>query len=240
VPAGGGALHHHPDGGLTPPPGGKPPGGFEELWAAYGHRRGKAAAHKEWQRIAPSPSLADAMVACAAYWRTDWEAKGNPDAPRFTLARWLADKLWEEDPPKTRKSNPSRKPAVGAPAPPAVTAANTLDPQRVRIASADVEADVDDHIIILGLIVQSGKHAGQSFNHAIRYHSVDRWTQEQGKAELIRLCRAAGVVDRFSDTDILVGRDLVVTRHGDGSLTYGPVAANDNSAPQELEAQNAC
>ncbi len=168
-----------PAGVATPPPGTAPVGAdqgasavgdFDDLWRAYSHRHNKAAARAEWDRLAPSPELAAAIIASAKAWYETWKAQANPDARRYGLPRWLRDEKWDENPPGMHgpAKRTRAKPAAAAPGPdttaaPAVTAATTRDPMRVVIEDADNRIDQDDTTAKFTFRVLSGPMAGQTF-----------------------------------------------------------------------------
>lgn len=71
---------------------------FEAIWRAYGHAKGKKEARAAWNALAPDTDRT-AVIEAAAAWQASWAAQGKPDAPRYTLARWLADERFDEDAP---------------------------------------------------------------------------------------------------------------------------------------------
>jgi hypothetical protein len=86
--------------------------GFDELWAAYGHNRGKPEARRAYAKLAPDADLHAEMVVAAGKWRETWAAQDKPDAPRFTLAKWIEREEYECEPPsayqaKERKAKPA-------------------------------------------------------------------------------------------------------------------------------------
>ncbi|UPU00208.1 hypothetical protein J4G48_0020210 [Bradyrhizobium barranii subsp. apii] len=88
---------------------------FEALWRTYDFAKGKKAAREAWNALPPEVDRA-AVIRAAAAWRASWRAQGKPDAPRFTLARWLKDERYDEDPP--RGYQPKEKPGKAKPAKP--------------------------------------------------------------------------------------------------------------------------
>ena len=70
--------------------------GFDGIWAAYGHKVGKASAQKAWRRLKPVEKDL-AMAAVGAYVaRTD---PNGADGKRFRahLATWLNGRRWEDE-----------------------------------------------------------------------------------------------------------------------------------------------
>ncbi|RRD21602.1 helix-turn-helix domain-containing protein [Brucellaceae bacterium VT-16-1752] len=88
-------------------------GKFDQLYKAYGHRRGRADARKAYEALAPTDEAHADMLAAAAAWREAWARQGNPDAPRFTLAKWLERECYHEDPP-TGFATTQRRQRAGA------------------------------------------------------------------------------------------------------------------------------
>jgi hypothetical protein len=72
---------------------------FEALWRAYDYARGKKEAREAWKALPEEVNRA-AVIEAAKAWQASWAAQGKPDAPRFTLARWLKDERYDEDAPK--------------------------------------------------------------------------------------------------------------------------------------------
>lgn len=85
-----------------------PVGGFEELWRAYGFRRDKAAAKQAYESLDPDACLHAAIVESAKSWGEAWEAQCKADAPRRTLAKWLKNECFDEDPPKAYQKKKAR------------------------------------------------------------------------------------------------------------------------------------
>lgn len=77
-----------------------PVGGFHELWLAYGYRRNKAAAKQAYETLNADKVLHADIIDAAHAWREAWEVQGKSDAPRKTLAGWIAAECYDEEPPK--------------------------------------------------------------------------------------------------------------------------------------------
>ncbi|TGP88921.1 MULTISPECIES: hypothetical protein [unclassified Mesorhizobium] len=91
--------------------------GFDELWDAYGYKRGKPEARRAYAQLAPSADLHAEMVESARAWRETWAAQDKPDAPRFTLTKWLEREEYECTPPTAYKPKERKaKPDDGKPA----------------------------------------------------------------------------------------------------------------------------
>lgn len=104
----------------TPPDGGhvaviRPPGDrFEEFWAGYSKKAGRAAAARAWKKLSDADrdlAIAKAPLYCAAM----------ADRPEFIkhAQGWLNDKRWEDDPATWRHSVPSGN-GARPPGPPAL------------------------------------------------------------------------------------------------------------------------
>jgi hypothetical protein len=77
--------------------------GFDELWRASDYKRGKTEARRAYAKQAPDAELHAAMVASAKAWKESWAAQGKPDAPRYTLAKWIEREDYECEPPTAYK-----------------------------------------------------------------------------------------------------------------------------------------
>lgn len=84
-------------------------GEFEEVYRAYGYKRNRADARREYEAIDPNDDLHRQIVEAANIWREAWEAQNKPDAPRKHLASWLKSECYFEDPPTAYKAK-ERKP----------------------------------------------------------------------------------------------------------------------------------
>lgn len=98
---------------------------FELLWRTYGKERagGKKEARTSWNALPPETDLA-AVIEAAAAWREAWAKQNNPKAPRYTLARWIADERFEQDVPggfePKAKAKAKAKPTKGTMQPMAI------------------------------------------------------------------------------------------------------------------------
>ena len=86
-----------------PPP--APQGeGFSLFWEKYPRKAAKARARREWERLAPSPELTEAIlqaVDAAKGWES-WAREGGRYIPN--PATWLREERWEDRPPRDRAS----------------------------------------------------------------------------------------------------------------------------------------
>src|SRR5690606_19927320 len=135
--------------------------GFEELWNAYGYKRGKPEARKAYSRLAPDGGLHRRLVDSANAWRESWAAQNKPDAPRFTLAKWLEREEYECEPPtgyKPKERKAQAKPAaaikVGISAPRTIVGLETIgDPfggdYRAFLRLSDAAGHQQEHLLQL-------------------------------------------------------------------------------------------
>ena len=107
----------------SPPKGGVPssstqPSGFDEFWAVYPRRVGKANAKTIWARKVKTPDV-QAKVMAAVHQQIEWRAKAkecgvfHPDWPHATT--WLNGERWEDEEPlelreATRSGSGARAP----------------------------------------------------------------------------------------------------------------------------------
>lgn len=89
-----------------------PAGGFDALWTAYAYRRNRAAAKDAFERLAATSINMNDVSASAEAWHDAWSQQGNPDAPRYTLAKWLEQERYLEEPPKGYKTSVKQRPAA--------------------------------------------------------------------------------------------------------------------------------
>ncbi|MFH1797604.1 MAG: hypothetical protein ABIK36_06430 [Pseudomonadota bacterium] len=90
---------------------------FEQLWRVYDYKRQKKEARAAYAKRSPSPELHATMIEAATAWRESWAAQNKPDAPRYSLAKWIEREDYECAPPtaykpKERKAKTSSTPAT--------------------------------------------------------------------------------------------------------------------------------
>ena len=73
----------------TPP---NPPDGFSEFWEAYGKKKGKEAAIREWKKISPDAELTKIIVAAAGLVCEATEERFRKDPER-----WIKGKHWADE-----------------------------------------------------------------------------------------------------------------------------------------------
>jgi hypothetical protein len=111
--------------------------GFEALWRAYDHKKQKKEARAAYAKLAPDADLHAAMVASAIEWKASWAAQGKPDAPRYTLTKWIEREDYECEPPtayKTKERKAKDKPAATQPTQPATVRGKVSGGMRVMEA----------------------------------------------------------------------------------------------------------
>jgi hypothetical protein len=106
IPADGGAARA---GGALRPVGGAPgDDGFEQFWANYPKREGRALAKQAYCRVVADGIAPNTLIAKARQYA---EAKADVDAKYLKMpANWLKDECWLEDPqpPRPREPKPPR------------------------------------------------------------------------------------------------------------------------------------
>lgn len=168
---------------------------FESLWRAYAYNRGKKEAKAAWNALPVEVDRA-AVIRAASEWQASWAAQGKPDAPRFTLARWLKDERFDEDAPRGfqkvgRPATAKQKPA--SPAKPA-------SPVTARITAAEVvEAG---GITSLRFTTDAGNEA-----HVVVLEHPNEDAQSEGQRELKNLVYAVGL-QQIDDSGELLGRTV--------------------------------
>lgn len=92
---------------------------FERFWNAYSARRreGKGRAFKAWEKdrndLPPASESVDEVVAAAAAWAEHWDRIGKETSYIPHPSTWLADRRWEDDPPKMVRAPQSGQPQNG-------------------------------------------------------------------------------------------------------------------------------
>jgi hypothetical protein len=106
IPTVGGAARA---GGALRPRGGAPANdGFEQFWASYPKREGRARTEQAYLRVVADGIAPDTLIAKARQYA---EAKADVDAKWLKLpANWLKEECWLEDPqpPRSHEPKPSR------------------------------------------------------------------------------------------------------------------------------------
>ncbi|RRI03939.1 hypothetical protein EH240_09575 [Mesorhizobium tamadayense] len=205
---------------------------FEELWRAYGYKRGKTEARRAYAKLAPDADLHAEMVASAVSWRETWAAQDKPDAPRFTLAKWIEREEYECEPPtayrpKERKDRP-KKPAVadndnaevewvGD-----VSAFVPAGRHVIRIKDAWYHVDGDNHEATLVFDVDDQNIVLTDVEHCFFVQHQNENVQIKGQKHLNDACRSAGIAD-IEDMEQFIGKDVEVIVGKDGSIRYIPV-----------------
>ncbi|UPT93869.1 hypothetical protein J4G48_0031660 [Bradyrhizobium barranii subsp. apii] len=186
---------------------------FEALWRAYNHAKGKKEARDAWNAL-PAEVDRAAVIRAAAAWQAAWAAQGKPDAPRFTLARWLRDERYDEDAPKGfQKVEKANKPAKQATATKPKLASRTT----VRVTSADVVTIGGvTELRILGTDAE-----GHAHERIIDLEHPDMETQFAGQRLFAQLVHAAGL-EQIADGEELLGRTVVITEDGFTAPTTRP------------------
>ncbi|WP_224702008.1 hypothetical protein [Devosia aquimaris] len=106
---------------------------FEKLWKAYGHRQRKADARTSFEKLAPTPERVIQMIEAATAWRLAWEEQNKPDAPRFSLKKWIEREEYECEPPTAYKAKEHK------PTSPTKTSPPGSLPRKFKIEAAGVD-----------------------------------------------------------------------------------------------------
>lgn len=85
-----------------------PPDGFGEFWDAYGKKKGKEAAIREWRKICPDEDLIQIIVAAAAA-----VCSGTEERFRKDPERWIKGKHWTDEVSATASAAPDNGPKKG-------------------------------------------------------------------------------------------------------------------------------
>jgi hypothetical protein len=165
---------------------------FDHLYVVYGVRKGKAAARRAFDKIAPDRAAFTSMIEAAGKWRG---AAGGID--RKWLSTWLTDECFDEDPsgprverPTKVKASPARAKAKPAgPVTATIIAAEVIFP---RVGISDLHFTTDD-----------------GSEHVIVLESDDADAQYEGQKQLGTLIRAAGL-NQIEDSAELLGRTIVI------------------------------
>lgn len=186
---------------------------FDHLYGVYGVRKGKAAARRAFDKIAPDRPAFIAMVAAAREWRS---AAGGID--RKWLATWLTDECFDEEPSGPRTDRPAKAKPTSPAKPRKPASPFPFGETRLTITHAhEVKGETFERVV-LTLTDNDGKEIEHSvFN---QHHREE--TQIAGQKELDQIVPAAGFYFGPPDNvEELIGRTVVavVDDHG---LTWCP------------------
>lgn len=169
-------------------------GGFDELWKAYGARRGKPEARAAYLKAAPDSDTHRAMVDAADAWFAAWQAQGKADAPRFTLAKWLEREEYECDPPTAFKPKERKAKQKNLPKP----------------ANDNVSAegnDIPDWMVGSPKLWPKGRHHGQFIEGKVESKAGDTEIQMTFQRDDGKLFRHHFFVEAFIEDEKIKGRD---------------------------------
>ncbi|MDQ0315507.1 hypothetical protein [Amorphus orientalis] len=212
-------------GALAAPAGDEAAGdSFEAVWRAYGYRQDKAKARAAYVKMNPSPDLHDAMVTAAKAWREDSESKGTV---RKRLDKWIAEELYDCDPPtgyrpKAGKPTPAPAPANdnAVAAEPAVTPPSIpRGSHRATVADACIHSEGGSKMLRLTFEI-----GGEHYRHEIAVESPSSSIQDDGQRELDLVCYAVGLGE-VSDESQLVGVPFILTVSASGAFRYARAEA---------------
>jgi hypothetical protein len=220
--------------------------GFDELWDAYDCKKGKPEARRAYAKLAPDAALHAAMVKAARAWQTRWAEQNKPDAPRFTLAKWIEREEFECEPPTAYKAKErpkkGKQPAqlTDVPdddAPPVPLWARgkpsfwPVGSFLVKIVDSEVhrpEHTEEEHII-LKFRIAGGDHHGEVHEHCICTQSAYVPSHaEEGKKTLAALMNIMGL-ETLKETEDMHDRVLRATANGT-SIAYADVTDEEFDA----------
>lgn len=195
-----------------------PAEGFDSLWIAYGHRQKKAEAKAAYKKLHPDAEMQARLVVAATAWRMRWEEQGNPQAARYTLAKWLEREEFECDPPAGYKAKAPKARSSAAnsnrPAAPARLAPAARLPSQssrvVEVVASEVAAEGRATVLRLSLRREDGATETMS----IDVESNDAAMQARGQRRLGELASAAGL-DAIDDAVQLHGRRFTILADGE-------------------------
>ncbi|MBX4967199.1 helix-turn-helix domain-containing protein [Rhizobium binae] len=195
-------------------------GGFEELWKAYSCKQKKAEAKAAYAKLAPDRELHARMVEAAGNWFARWAAQEKPDAPRFTLAKWIEREEFECEPPTAYKAKERKHIATPKAAPEPETEREKPDfnvypdrPASGVIERSEISTDDEDGAVMLSLWFRTTE--GEAIEHLIICESPISEEQDSGQKELRLLLDAVGLDDLPAAADLIGHQvDLMLTHYG--------------------------
>ncbi|MCO5156123.1 MAG: hypothetical protein M9945_05105 [Aquamicrobium sp.] len=200
--------------------------GFDELYAAYGVKKDKAAARQAYDKLAPDADLHARMVDAAQAWR---QAAGSID--RMRLRRWIEEERYDED-PKGKRDGKRADHADTPPAKPKPAGGEPFVERRetLTVISASISDDEDrEGVRWLDLIFRREEDGNEDLGESFVVESPDPDRQEDGQKSLAAFFERLGM-DVPEDADEIVGLTFTRTlRSKFGSWEYAPVADNDNT-----------
>jgi hypothetical protein len=202
---------------------------FELLWRTYDFARGKREARSAWNAL-PAEVDRTAIIKAATAWQASWAAQGKPDAPRFTLARWLRDERYDEDAPRgfqkverAGKTKTAKSPKAANQAAHDFPAGET----KLTITAADyVQGETFSRVDFTMMDTASAEYP-----HSILVEHHDSSLQEAGQKELARLSEAAGIAD-LNDSSDFIGRHVVAVVDDDGLSWHAPRGGQPRLEPE--------
>lgn len=183
--------------------------GFDVLYKAYGYRRGRADARKAYDALQLDADDHADMIESANAWREAWERQNKPDAPRYTLAKWIARECHLEDAPTGYvKPEQKQKQKQGK----LIMNAQRDESHRVhKVVGAIIEQENGRTYLTLDTVTE-----GECFEDiSIVLESNRESEQRDGQQDLSNLFKACGV-ESFEDHNDFVGCSFM--RDSDGLI----------------------
>lgn len=184
-------------------------GGFDELWGTYDYKRGKTEARRAYSKLGPDADLHAKLVKAARKWRKSWTAQGKPDAPRFTLTKWIEREEYDCEPPaaftpKQRKPKPTAN-NDGRPAKPFVC--ETFRPQRDVLTITGSRVTREGHGRA-SVFFDTVNEAGEADAICFDLESTSKKVQDREQARFHSLLQAVDLAEA-DDSSQLHGRRFV-------------------------------
>jgi hypothetical protein len=196
---------------------------FEELWQAYGYKQRKADAKAAYRKLSPDGDLHARMLNSASAWQARWAEQAKPNAPRYSLAKWIEREEFECDPPagyaakeKMAKKETGSKAAIeDIPENKAPDFSASPDEPALGVIER-----VDDYTFEedggKSLTIYYRTQDGKEIEHFIMYESPDIREQERGQQDLRKVLEAVELVEA-NDAQDLVGCKVDLMINGNSS-----------------------
>ncbi|WP_427024862.1 hypothetical protein ACP4J4_02675 [Aureimonas ureilytica] len=181
-------------------------GGFDAFWSLWPRKHGKANAKAAWSKLAPEPSLQEAILIAAHSWAEHYAAHSVEKKWIPEPANWLVKERWDEDLPLIHvdgkgasiakaKANSSHRPAN----------VNHREARPSPFTAEIVDSEVRGQEDCTALILRFSNDQERSI--WIQHKAPSE--QEEGQKLLADLIRVVGL-DQVSDSSELHGQSVRV------------------------------
>ncbi|WP_315924851.1 hypothetical protein [Mesorhizobium sp. SP-1A] len=222
------------DGLTATAPGSRDPeSAFDRFWIVFPRKYQKPKAKAAWDKLAPSPELAERIILEAGRWAEHY--REHPVDKKWipTPANWLAGERYDEDLPEVyvdakeaaiaKKRDKARK----ADSESHVTGRQQPEERPMRVVDI---VDVDfyevstTHSIFTFMFAERGE--AERWSHEIHINHPEQETQIDAQREFSRMLRALGVenVENEEQLKALSGRPITVMPRYKGGLDYAPAS----------------